>query len=931
MMEMFFWRALTTACVVSAFLAVLLFPARRWFIRRYAPQVRWGLWLGLGAVLILGVFASGFAAVPATQWEVPAYAVTLPAVTAYQPERSGGEPSPVLPETAVSAAPVETQDNEGPSAPVSEDSIPAEETVARSEITVSAASLAGVVWLIGALGVLLWQGIRYGWMKRRLLMASRPTGAYEETVREMEVKADIRTLPGLACPMALGIFHPVVLLPEGEVPLLAVRHELTHILRHDLAGKGVLFLACSLYWFDPLVWYMACVAGEDMEAACDARLARDMTAVEKRAYGELLLCAAAGGSTAPLSTRFGGSGAQMKARLTQLFCPGRTSRALTAVLLATAFLATGLVACQSVSRKPEGTVYAAFDLAAQPEDTDFRELTLDLVDFSPGADWVGGIYETVTLPVSERVRLNGSAVSENLEKDLSSFLSWPQMRAYFLPGTDDVIRLEVENGVITAMDWFEGVQVVGGVLWQDEDNDEFFPYVLRLPESWRDGFDTLAVLGRHGEDYVTDYSVEFYRKGTRELLFTLEAQEMGVFRAQYGYDDDALAAQGIWLLGSGGDWCFCGKAAPSADPEDAMVEDLLAQFGQECLAWLGPKTYTSTQYGFTLTLPDSWQGHWYVGQTLQGLKFYYGGLRLTLDILPESLAPEENGVAYRLLGSGNGWNVYAAVSQDDTAERVMYMDFRIKQIRGELMRRDLLAWIESGTWEPVFAQGEDAVSPTLPPEVETDGETWAAFAAALRDLRENGILPDGSVAEGADHGAESSNSFAVADVDGDGKEELILYYTTASMAGMSGYVVGYDEASGQIRIQLLDFPSLEFYGSGAVKALLSHNQSLGELWPYLLYTYLPETDSYRQGDMVAAWDKRRQATGYNGEPFPDEIDRSGTGTVYYVGGWYEGEPMDRADYLAWEREALEGSGQLTLRFLPLTEENIAAIENGSFN
>ena len=212
-----------------------------------------------------------------------------------------------------------------------------------------------------------------------------------------------------------------------------------------------------------------------------------------------------------------------------------------------------------------------------------------------------------------------------------------------------------------------------------------------------------------------------------------------------------------------------------------------------------------------------------------------------------------------------------------------------------------------------------------PPEAEIDGATRVAFAAVLRDLRENGTLPDGRAAEGAEQGADSTNSFAVADVDGDGKEELVLYYVDTIMAGMSGYVVGYDEENGRTHIQLRDFPSMEFYGSGAVKAMLSHNHSLGALWPYILYTYLPETDSYQEGDMVTSWDEIR-GTGEHGEPFPEEADHSGTGTVYYVDGWYEGEPMDRADYLAWEREALENSDRLLLDFLPLTEENIASLE-----
>lgn len=46
--------------------------------------------------------------------------------------------------------------------------------------------------------------------------------------------------------------------------LLTVRHELTHFQRRDLAGRALLFLAFALYWFDPLVWYMARVDGRTL-------------------------------------------------------------------------------------------------------------------------------------------------------------------------------------------------------------------------------------------------------------------------------------------------------------------------------------------------------------------------------------------------------------------------------------------------------------------------------------------------------------------------------------------------------------------------------------------------------------------------------------------------------------------------------------------
>ncbi len=622
----------------------------------------------------------------------------------------------------------------------------------------------------------------------------------------------------------------MVFLPSGQVPLLAVRHELTHVKRRDLAGKALLFLVCALYWFDPLVWHMARVAGEDMEAACDAQLAEDMTAAEKRAYGELLLSAAAGESAPPLSTRFGGSKAQMKNRLTQLFCPGKPSRMLAGILLCAAFLVTGLVACQSISQADtaasDGVVYAVFDSTRQPEDTDYRELTLDLVDFSPGAGWVGGSSGTVTLPVSEDVRLSGRSVSQQTwKKDLMNFLYAPYLRSYALPGTADVLRAEVHSGVITAMDWYEGAQPVGGVLWQDADYGQFLPYVLRLPESWRDGFYTVAALGRDGQNRITDYAVEFYRTSTRELLFTLEAQKETEFRDRYGYDDTVLDDQGI-----------------------------------------------------------------------------------------------------RLLGSGDGWYVYLSVPQSAPADQ---FEDKSQELRYQRMYQDFLRLCDSQSWALTFAQGDDAVYPALPIPVEPGAETRAAFAQVLRNLTGSGILPDGTQLEPWALPADfSENSFAVADVDGDGKEELILYFVTSDTAGMQGAILGYDQDRAEVHIQLIGFPSMEFYENGAVKVLYSHNQIGGALWPYTLYTYQPQGDIYQPEAIVYSWEKRIRPTNDAGQPFPDQLDRSKTGVIYYVepDGWDDSNPMDQEDYLTWEAEALEGSAQLTLPFVPLTEENIAALE-----
>lgn len=148
-----------------------------------------------------------------------------------------------------------------------------------------------------------------------------------------------------------------------------------------------------------------------------------MTAAEKWAYGELLLSAAAGESAPPLSTRFGGSKAQMKNRLTQLFCPGKPSRILAGILLCAAFLVTGLVACQSTSQADtaasDGVVYAVFDSTRQPEEYGLPGADTGSGGLLPRRRLVGGSSGTVTLPVSEDVRLSAGAFPSRRGKRIS--------------------------------------------------------------------------------------------------------------------------------------------------------------------------------------------------------------------------------------------------------------------------------------------------------------------------------------------------------------------------------------------------------------------------------------------------------------------------------------------------------------------------------
>ena len=59
-----------------------------------------------------------------------------------------------------------------------------------------------------------------------------------------------------------------------------------------------------------------------------------------------------------------------------------------------------------------------------------------------------------------------------------------------------------------------------------------------------------------------------------------------------------------------------------------------------------------------------------------------------------------------------------------------------------------------------------------------------AFGKALWDVYLQGILPDGGAVEYVDRESAEGNGFAVTDIDGDGREELLLLWSNASMSGM---------------------------------------------------------------------------------------------------------------------------------------------------
>lgn len=89
--------------------------------------------------------------------------------------------------------------------------------------------------------------------------------------RPVTLRISNQTIP----PMTWGVFRPVVLLPATAVAWttrrrrLVLAHELAHVRRNDGILQILLQVVCSIYWFNPLVWFGARRLRIERECACD--------------------------------------------------------------------------------------------------------------------------------------------------------------------------------------------------------------------------------------------------------------------------------------------------------------------------------------------------------------------------------------------------------------------------------------------------------------------------------------------------------------------------------------------------------------------------------------------------------------------------------------------------------------------------------------
>jgi beta-lactamase regulating signal transducer with metallopeptidase domain len=161
--------------------------------------------------------------------------------------------------------------------------------------SISIEQLLLLVWIIGAVGMVLWKifciirenqrskKLRTVYDKHISMMTKEIFGQEADTV----VSSDIEL------PMVTGFFKAHIYLPNLHIPDrdlgYVLLHEYQHIQGRDIALKVFYLLLGAVFWWNPLLYIFRKELDNLLEIRCDARVTKKMTEYDKSRYLDAVL------------------------------------------------------------------------------------------------------------------------------------------------------------------------------------------------------------------------------------------------------------------------------------------------------------------------------------------------------------------------------------------------------------------------------------------------------------------------------------------------------------------------------------------------------------------------------------------------------------------------------------------------------------------
>lgn len=371
------------------------------------------------------------------------------------------------------------------------------ETFPSKILNITPLKMVSLTWLIGAILFLIYQFLGYFSFKKNLLRWSRPLTDedilinFKAICNELNLVKPIKVMKckRILSPMTIGLFNPIILLPEVKIPLdelsIILKHELIHVKRHDILYKLIITIANSIHWFNPTVYFMVSEANKDLEFYCDEMVIKNMDIEYKTKYSNAILSVmhSKTNCNSILSTNFNGGVDTMKKRFKNIFDNRKKRIGILSItfILALVLGGSSLVACQSSQKPPSAEETATACLKGYYE-VDNALLLNELQDL------LWSEMEKATLPeggqgiVSMRVdaiKKYHNALLKNIKDYITAYfeeglLANREMERKLQPHSDYRYTLNVTKTQLTLID--------------DKTTDElFYDYSLDVKLTYEDG------------------------------------------------------------------------------------------------------------------------------------------------------------------------------------------------------------------------------------------------------------------------------------------------------------------------------------------------------------------------------------------------------------------------------------------------------------
>ena len=197
-----------------------------------------------------------------------------------------------------------------------------------------ALTLCGYVWAAGMAGMIVFGGISFLNLRRKLRAA-------------VPLADNVWIADHIGAPFVVGLLRPKIYLPsdlnEQEWEYI-LAHERHHIRRMDHVTKLLAFAVLVTHWFNPLVWVAFNLFTKDMEMSCDEAVLKKLGSGIRSNYSQSLLNLSAGRrgpAWSPLAFGEGDTGKRIRNIL-------RWKRPSTGVVVLTAVI-TAVIALSAVT------------------------------------------------------------------------------------------------------------------------------------------------------------------------------------------------------------------------------------------------------------------------------------------------------------------------------------------------------------------------------------------------------------------------------------------------------------------------------------------------------------------------------------------------------------------------------------------------------